>query len=100
MFCGTRFPLHRMTLAAGDSLFLYTDGLTEARNRAGEEYGLARVQKLAARHLGAEPRKLISECLTDLSGFREAVKQTDSRALSLIRQKRRAWRPPGSHTLY
>src|SRR2546428_288026 len=34
MFCGTRFPLHRMTLAAGDSLFLYTDGLTEARNRA------------------------------------------------------------------
>ncbi len=87
MFCGTRFPLHRMTLAAGDSLFLYTDGLTEARNRAGEEYGLARVQKLAARHPGAEPRKLISECLTDLSGFREAVKQTDDLTLLVVQRK-------------
>src|ERR1700726_4854617 len=28
MFCDARFPVHRLTLAHGDSLFLYTDGLT------------------------------------------------------------------------
>src|SRR5207245_1569330 len=27
MFCNTRFPVHRLTLAHGDTLFLYTDGL-------------------------------------------------------------------------
>src|SRR6202790_1692318 len=35
MFGNTRFPVHRLTLASGDTLFLYTDGLTEARNLAG-----------------------------------------------------------------
>src|SRR5204862_4679633 len=44
MFCNARFPLHRLTLAPGDTLFLYTDGLTEARNRAGAEYGLQRIR--------------------------------------------------------
>jgi len=40
MFCNTRFTVHRLTLAHGDTLFLYTHGLTEARNRAVQEYGL------------------------------------------------------------
>jgi len=52
MFCNTRFTVHRLTLAHGDTLFLYTDGLTEARNRAGAEYGLHRIRTLAARHAG------------------------------------------------
>jgi len=44
MFCNMRFPVHRLTLAHGDTLLLYTDGLTEARNRAGAEYGLHRIR--------------------------------------------------------
>jgi serine phosphatase RsbU (regulator of sigma subunit) len=31
MFCNTHFPVHRLTLARGDTLFLYTDHFTEAR---------------------------------------------------------------------
>src|SRR5436309_3374088 len=58
MFCNTRFPVHRLSLAHGDTLLLYTDGLTEARNRAGTEYGLHRIQTLAARHTGIEPAGL------------------------------------------
>jgi len=42
------FPVHRFTLAHGDTLFLYTDGLTESRNHAGAEYGLQRIRTLAA----------------------------------------------------
>ena len=88
MFCTTNFQLHQLSLAVGESLFLYTDGLTEARNRDGEEYGLARVQKLAARHGGAEPQALIARCLEDLNSFREGVKQTDD--LTLLAVKRAA----------
>jgi sigma-B regulation protein RsbU (phosphoserine phosphatase) len=86
MFCNTRFPVHRLTLAHGDSLFLYTDGLTEARNSAGAEYGLRRIQTLAARHLGIEPAGLISECLGDLLSFQEGTKQTDDLTLLAVRR--------------
>jgi phosphoserine phosphatase RsbU/P len=86
MFRSTRFPVHRLGLAEGDGLFLYTDGLTEARNRAGNEYGLGRVQGLAARHCGADARALISACLSDLGGFRESLKQTDDLTLLAVRR--------------
>jgi phosphoserine phosphatase RsbU/P len=86
MFCNTRFPIHRLTLAQGDSLFLYSDGLTEARNSAGAEYGLHRIQTLAAQHTGIEPAELISECLGDLLSFREGTKQTDDLTLLAVRR--------------
>ena len=86
MFCNTRFPVHRLTLAHGDTLFLYTDGLTEARNRAGAEYGLHRIRTLAERHTVIEPAGLISECLEDLLSFREGSKQTDDLTLLAVRR--------------
>jgi sigma-B regulation protein RsbU (phosphoserine phosphatase) len=86
MFCTTRFPLHRLTLAGGESLFLYTDGLSEARNQAGEEFGLARAERLAARNNTADPRALISECLSKLSDFGKGVKQTDDLTLLALRR--------------
>jgi sigma-B regulation protein RsbU (phosphoserine phosphatase) len=85
MFCNTRFPVHRLTLARGDTLFLYTDGLTEARNKAGAEYGLHRVFMLAARHTGIQPAGLISKCLEDLLSFGEGLKQTDDLTLLAVR---------------
>ena len=86
MFCNTRFPVHRLSLAHGDTLLLYTDGLTEARNRAGTEYGLHRIQTLAARHTGIEPAGLISKCLEDLQSFAEGVKQPDDLTLLAVQR--------------
>jgi sigma-B regulation protein RsbU (phosphoserine phosphatase) len=86
MFCSTRFPVHRLSLAQGDTLFLYTDGLTESRNSAGQEYGLQRIRALAARHTGMEPDGLIAKCLEDLLGFGEGLKQTDDLTLLAVRR--------------
>jgi sigma-B regulation protein RsbU (phosphoserine phosphatase) len=86
MFRHTRFPVHRVTLAHGNTLFLYTDGLTEARNRAGAEYGLDRIRTLAARHAGIGPAGLISTCLEDLLSFGEGLKQTDDLTLLAVRR--------------
>ena len=86
MFCDTRFPVHRLTLAHGDTLFLYTDGLTEARNRAGAEYGLQRIRTLATRHAGIEPSGLISKCLEDLLSFGEGLKQADDLTLLAVQR--------------
>jgi sigma-B regulation protein RsbU (phosphoserine phosphatase) len=86
MFCNTRFPVHRLTLAHGDTLFLYTDGLTEARNRASAEYGLHRIRTLAARHRAIGPAGLIFECLGDLLSFQEGLKQTDDLTLLAVQR--------------
>jgi phosphoserine phosphatase RsbU/P len=86
MFCSARFPIHRLILERGDSVFLYTDGLTEARNRAGQEYGLQRIRALAAQHMGKAPDGLISECLSDLVSFGEGLKQTDDLTLLVVRR--------------
>lgn len=38
------YPEQELRLAAGDRLLVYTDGLTDTRNAAGEHFGLARLQ--------------------------------------------------------
>jgi phosphoserine phosphatase RsbU/P len=86
MFCNTRFPVHRLTLAHRDTLFLYTDGLTESQNRAGAEYGLDRIRTLATRHTGKGPAALISECLEDLLIFGEGLKPADDLTLLAVRR--------------
>jgi len=86
MFCNTRFPVHQLTLAQGDTLFLYTDGLTESRNSAGTEYGLHRIRTLAAQHTAIESASLISKCLEDLLLYGEGTKQVDDLTLLAVRR--------------
>ncbi|MGB7553819.1 MAG: SpoIIE family protein phosphatase [Candidatus Korobacteraceae bacterium] len=42
----TGFPSERLRLSAGDRLLLYTDGVTEAANDGGEEFGTDRLAAL------------------------------------------------------
>ena len=39
---------HSITLAPGDTVFLYTDGVTEAMNADSEEFGMARLREIFA----------------------------------------------------
>jgi sigma-B regulation protein RsbU (phosphoserine phosphatase) len=53
MFCSQEFALSRLRLESGDSLLLYTDGLTEAEDDAGTAYGKERLRQLVASNCGA-----------------------------------------------
>lgn len=50
----TEYEETTLRLRDGDRLILYTDGLPEARNAAGELFGFTRMAKLAAGHGGAD----------------------------------------------
>ena len=54
-----------VTLAPGDALLLYTDGLVEARDAAGEEWGYPRLLAAADRHRGLPARALLAAVLAD-----------------------------------
>ena len=45
----------------GDRLFLYTDGITEARDLAGEEFGRDRLQQFLVRFNGTEPNSALEQ---------------------------------------
>jgi sigma-B regulation protein RsbU (phosphoserine phosphatase) len=86
MFATARFPVTRLSVGPGEALLIYTDGLTEARNFAGEEYGVHRVKTVAGRRPTAAPDGLISACLLDLRDFTAGAKQTDDLSLLAIQR--------------
>ncbi len=84
MFCTTNFPVCQISLAPGDKLLLYTDGLTEIYNASGDEFGIARVHSLAKRHGATEPQAILSACLGEIQEFSKAAKQTDDLTLMVL----------------
>jgi sigma-B regulation protein RsbU (phosphoserine phosphatase) len=75
----TRYEEREVSLGPGDALVLYTDGVTEARNEDGEEFGEARLAaRLAAdRHRGASGlRDRLLGALHAFSGDRRDDDQT------------------------
>ncbi len=86
VFCRASFGFHKVRLEPGDTLVLYTDGLTEARDRHDAEYGLERLARLvASRHAGM-PDALADACLADLAAFRGGSPRTDDLTLMVIRR--------------
>jgi sigma-B regulation protein RsbU (phosphoserine phosphatase) len=84
MFCATNFPVCEVTLEPGDKLLLYTDGLTEMFNAAGDEFGIARVHSLAKKHGATEPEAILTACLEEMRSFSAKAKQTDDLTLMVL----------------
>jgi sigma-B regulation protein RsbU (phosphoserine phosphatase) len=85
MFCEVEFSTTRLHMDPGDTLFLYTDGLSEASN-ADEEYGIDRVAQLVRQQAGRHPAELISACLADLNTFADASILSDDLSLLAIQR--------------
>ena len=85
MFCEVEFSATRLQLEAGDTLFLYTDGLSEAR-QGDEEYGVDRVTRLVRQRAGQPPAELIAASLEDLRAFSEGSPRLDDLTLLAIRR--------------
>ena len=70
-FCDSTFTEREVQLYQGDKLLLFTDGVTEARNAEGEEFGDHRLLEFLRSYVGrnaAELRMLILDAVTDFCG--------------------------------
>lgn len=85
MFHEAEFSATRLQLEPGDTLFLYTDGLSEAR-RADDEYGVDRVTQLVRQQARRSPAELISSCLDDLKAFADPDSQFDDLSMLAIQR--------------
>ncbi len=85
MFCAQSFELTRLDLRAGDMLVLYTDGLFEARDAAGEEFGLERLHALIGGCRRWSPRELVDRCMQDVMAFQRGAGRFDDATMMAIR---------------
>jgi serine phosphatase RsbU (regulator of sigma subunit)/catechol 2,3-dioxygenase-like lactoylglutathione lyase family enzyme len=63
-------------LAPGDTLLLYTDGVTEALNAEGEEFGEERLLEAARQHRELSPPELLAAVADQARGF-SPLEQSD-----------------------
>jgi phosphoserine phosphatase RsbU/P len=85
VFCEQYFSSHTFRLQPGDSLFLYTDGLSEAHDINGGEYGIERLAKLMSATRKLSPQAMINACLEDLKTFSHGARKSDDLTIMAVR---------------
>jgi anti-sigma regulatory factor (Ser/Thr protein kinase) len=86
---GMRYEEQRLTIARGENVLLYSDGLVEAHNPQREMFGFPRLRALVAAHPLDDGRTLIPALLAELERFTGAGwEQEDD--ITLVTLQRRA----------
>jgi sigma-B regulation protein RsbU (phosphoserine phosphatase) len=66
------------TIAPGDRLVFYTDGITESRNSAGEELGEDGLGDIALRHRALPAEAMLAEVLREVEAFNAGAYEDDA----------------------
>jgi serine phosphatase RsbU (regulator of sigma subunit) len=80
-----RYAQGRRELRAGDTLVLYSDGLIEAANSSGEEYGMERLSELVRACGHASPDEIRDAIVTSVGEYLGAVAPRDDLTLVVAR---------------
>jgi phosphoserine phosphatase RsbU/P len=86
MFCAEEFTCTTVRLRPGDTMLLYTDGLIEAQNDAGADYGMERLRAFALAPLPDTPRTVVDACVRDLGQFLGPRQPTDDVTVMAMRR--------------
>lgn len=86
MLDDAEFESTRLVLEPGDSLVLYTDGIVEAADADGRQYGDARLEVALAR-AGSQPEAISSNVLRSISQFRGNAAANDDLTLVVCHRR-------------
>jgi sigma-B regulation protein RsbU (phosphoserine phosphatase) len=86
LFCAASYPTMKVSLDPGDLLVLYTDGVSEARNPAGDEFGEDRILDAAAECRNAADGNAPESILRRLTAFRAGTPAADDLTLMTIQR--------------
>ena len=84
---GIVFRQHEFQLSPGDALFVYTDGVPEATNAAGELFGSERMLRALNRKPAAEPTELMENVRSDIDSFVGEAPQFDDITMLMLEYK-------------
>ena len=74
---GIPYKNHEIRIDAGDRLFIYTDGITEATNKSNELYGEERLLKVFEKTTGKSSKEILSIVQSDIDAFVQDAPQFD-----------------------
>ena len=81
---GAIFEVAGTTIAPGDKIVIYTDGVSEARGPGDEFYGIDRLLSVVKRHAAATCEQMHDAILDDLRTFTEETPQADDITLVVL----------------
>lgn len=85
MFYDARFHQHFILFEPGQTMVIYTDGITEGTNDAGEEYGLDRLAQIVHDGIHLPAKKLIDHIRKDVADFTGRKFLDDDGTLFIVR---------------
>ena len=70
----------------GDVAILFTDGITESRNKGGEDFTEERLLRLSKKHVKLAAQSILDKIYKDVEGFTEGTAQMDDMTLVIIKR--------------
>lgn len=83
----TQYRQAELTLAPGDRLLLYTDGVTEAHDREKRLYGTERLLRILESNADAAGEQVLERVLDDIGTFADGVPQFDDITMVILTVK-------------
>jgi phosphoserine phosphatase RsbU/P len=80
------YEMETLQMSAGDILFLFTDGLVEARSGQDEEFGTERLSRFLKDNRFLSPQRLAAACLKEVESFLAGNPQADDLTLMVLRK--------------
>jgi sigma-B regulation protein RsbU (phosphoserine phosphatase) len=80
-----RYAAGELTLASGDWLVIFTDGIVEAQNQVAEEYGEQRLIAMLHSGVSASPDTLLERVIADVNRFVGSTPQHDDITCMIIK---------------
>ena len=82
-----KYKDYELILNPGDKIFVYTDGVTDANNPAGENYGLKRLEEALNRTADETPEVILKNIRADIDAFVSGAKQFDDITMLCLEYK-------------
>lgn len=81
-----KFGVENVRMHPGDILLLYTDGITEARNKTGAFFGEERLYELLRKYHNESPKNISAHILDELQRFSSDSVYSDDKTLVVIKR--------------
>jgi anti-sigma regulatory factor (Ser/Thr protein kinase) len=82
---GVRYDCEQFTLSPGDSLFLYTDGVTEAMNHNEDLFSEQRLEKDLTIYSGFTIKETLNNIMGSIQRFADGAPQSDDITMMMIK---------------
>ncbi len=85
LFAQAQYQPNQVTLQKGDTLVLYTDGVTEAKNHAGDDFSEARLEACLPQDATSPLPQLLDRILHEVNEFAQGAPQADDLTILALR---------------